>query len=156
MNSYNNPFETQQRVPLTKNYAEVFNETDYEGKSTIELESYARNLSNHLNTYLTQTPFPGALFDKLMARFEGLTSLLEKRYAASGASDRTGAKSRLEAASLRLESASAPKESVSTPPAKRRRVETPAHVVSTRKDVDSLRALKSSYTSSKGEEEEED
>lgn len=160
MNSYNSPFETQAKPVLNKNYAEVFNEEDYEGKNNIELESYSRNLHNYLKQLLPQNPFPAALFEKLETRLDGLTSMLERRYAASGVLDRTKAEERLQSISARLDQAPAvlppttPKLMIdeSPRPLKKRKVPEPAFVASIRKDVDALRDLRRSYQEKEEEE----
>lgn len=116
-NSWSSPFETYQKPPpLPRNYSEVFDPADYECKSNIELESYARNLHNTLINLLPQKPFPAALFDKLEKRFDGLTSMLTKRCAASGVcTDPTTARLRLSKIAERLDKAVPAMPSLSTP-----------------------------------------
>lgn len=103
-----NPFNYTPKPPLPRNYSEDFNPADYECKSNIELESYARNLHNYLNSLLPQNPFPAFLFEKLEKRLDGITSILQKRCAASGALNKDKAKQRLQTLGSRLDSAVVP------------------------------------------------
>lgn len=90
-----NPFATAQPV-YSKNYSEEFKEADYEGKTTVDIESYVRNLQGKLTEYLKEEIFPAALYDRLEKRQTGLISMLKKRYLASGVSTRNQARARLE------------------------------------------------------------
>jgi len=111
-----NPFNSphQQQAPLARNYAETFNAADYECKDSIELESYARNLHNYLNTLLPQKPFPAFLFEKLEKRLDGITSILQKRSLASHGLTADKAKERLRALDQRL-SGSTASDAISVP-----------------------------------------
>jgi len=91
--------------PLPKNYSDVFVPADYEHKDSVELESYARNLRNKLLEYLSQEPFPAFLFEKLERRLDGLTSILQKRSAASNVLSKEQATRRLSTLSARLDPA---------------------------------------------------
>lgn len=89
--NYHSPFgspsqHNYSRPPLPRNYSEIFDPAEYECKSDLDLESYARNLSNYLNKLLTETPFPAFLFEKLEKRYNGIISILKKRSAAKGVS----------------------------------------------------------------------
>lgn len=89
MTYYQSPFGSprqQAPPPLSRNYAEIFDPKDYECKSDLELESYARNLSNYLDKLLKDQPFPAFLFEKLETRFNGILSMLKSRSAAKGVS----------------------------------------------------------------------
>ena len=60
---YENPFNTGikymgGRPVLQRNYDEVFDASKYEGKDTIELETYARNLHNYLMDRDWETGLP--------------------------------------------------------------------------------------------------
>lgn len=161
------PFAYQTQKPLPRNYAEEFNEADYECKDSIELESYARNLSNYLNGLLTQTPFPANLFEKLEKRLNGIICLLQKRSAARGVLNKDQAKERLQALGRKLDATAIPTPSMTTPiamvdepdhPPKKRKI-SPC-IPQVRKDMEELRRLKRSYSDSQStqpvdEEEEE-
>lgn len=133
MNSfYQPPFGSpkQQAQPqLAKNYTEIFDERDYECKTDIELESYARNLSNYLNRLLTEMPFPAVLFDKLESRLNGILSMLKKRCAAKGVSTtKHSAEERLKRITASLDAISttqpsSPDDAEDHRPAKKRKFE---------------------------------
>lgn len=109
-----------------KNYSDTFVASDYECKTTIDLESYARNLRNTLMGLLSQTPFPGALFDKLEQRLDGITCILQKRYAVSNVSNAEQAKVKMEAISKRLDALVTVPNGMDTmpgPPLKKRKYE---------------------------------
>src|ERR1700760_542102 len=134
---FSSPLLTQQsyaRPPLPRNYSETFNAADYEKKDSIELESYARNLHNYLQTLLPQNPFPANLFDKLEKRLDGITSILQSRSLASGVLSRDAAKKKLERLGNRLESTAPVLPTLLTPqgmnddkkhPAKKRKLDAP-------------------------------
>lgn len=101
-----NPSQPQQQYQ-PRNYAEVFDERDYQCKTDIELESYARNLSNYLDKLLKDTPFPAFLFEKLEKRYNGILSILKKRSAAKGVSTTAGqARERLQRLNASLDALS--------------------------------------------------
>lgn len=164
----NSPFNTPQRNPLPRNYAEIFDPKDYECKDSIELESYARNLHNYMMSLLEQPRFPEFLFDKLEKRLDGVTSILQKRSAASGVFNKDKAKKRLQELSERMDNAVVPPPVFLAPgsmyldnkqPAKKRKIESPC-ISEVKKNMDSLRQLKRSYSDSQStqplDEEEED
>lgn len=82
---FGSPSQPQQQ-PLQRNYSEIFDPKQYECKTDIELESYARNLSNYLDKLLKDTPFPAFLFEKLEKRYNGILCMLKKRSAAKSVS----------------------------------------------------------------------
>lgn len=148
--------------PLARNYSETFDPQEYEAKDSIELESYARNLHNYLNSLLTQEPFPAFLFEKLEKRLDGITCILAKRCAASGALNKAKAKARLETLGQRLEPVSVPVDLPPTTP--RSMIDVKGHPPKKRKldcvrevkeDMDALRSLKDSYSTQEVEEEED-
>lgn len=157
-----NPFDyMSSKTPnLQRNYAETFKPEDYECKETLELESYQRNLRNYLLQLLQQDPFPAALFDKLEKRLDGIVSILEKRYLASGVSvNKRQAEEKLKALDQRLEKVNAAAtdlEKLEEPPAKRQRKD-PGYVEEVRKAKDALSKLKRAYSppASQMQEEEE-
>jgi len=163
----NSPFNVTSKPPLPRNYAETFDPAQYECKDSVELESYARNLHNYLKTLLEQNPFPQFLWDKLEKRLDGITSILEKRSLASGVSNKAAAEQRLQKLSDKINATaiSPPAHTsavgmldVNPRPTKRSRIE-PMYVRQVREDVDSLKALKMSYSDESTlpvEEEEED
>lgn len=110
MNNWSSPFGSpSQRTsqPLARNYSEVFDERDYECKSDLELESYARNLSNYLDKLLKDTPFPAFLFEKLEKRYNGILSILKRRSTAKGVSTTAGqARERLQRLNASLDALS--------------------------------------------------
>ncbi len=155
MNSpFGSPSPSQQSGPAPRNYAEVFDPRDYEGKSDIELESYARNLHNYIKTLLPQNPFPAILFDKLEKRLDGITSMLTKRYAAKGVLNRTQAKDRWEKLGQRLDAFAAEEPELLERPSKRQRVEPPCQK-EVREELEALRHLRKSYAEKQPEEEED-
>lgn len=161
MNSpYKNPFETKGTQPLPRNYSDVFNPEDYEWKDSIELESYARNLTNYLRQLLQQTPFPAFLFEKLEKRLDGITSILEKRSLASGALDKDKAKERLLALERKITPVAVTRmdsQEKLEPPIKKRRLD-PAYVEEVRACKNELDRIKKSYSPpcSQAEMEEEE
>lgn len=158
MNSpYQNPFETRRAQPLPRNYSEEFVAADYECKDSVELESYRRNLRNYLLSLLQQDPFPTFLFDKLEKRLDGITSILEKRSAASGALTKEAAQQRLKKLDERIQAADAmsqekPEEER---PAKRRRID-PQYVQEVRNAKNSLDLLRQQYAGQSQQQEEEE
>lgn len=84
-----------QCTPNTKNYSDTFVKSEYENKSSVELESYARNLANYLKTLLDQDPFPEFLFDKLEKRLDGIAEILSERKSAAGTRSKGEARNRL-------------------------------------------------------------
>lgn len=117
-------------APLPKNYSDTFNTEEYEAKSSLELESYARNLKNLLMSYLQQDPFPAFLFEKLEKRLDGITSILAKRSAASHVLNKDQARQRLQELSARIDPVSVDAELPATsramgvgPPLKKRKFE---------------------------------
>lgn len=146
----------QQHLP--KNYTEVFDERDYECKSDIELESYARNLSNYLNRLLTDMPFPAVLFEKLETRLNGILSMLKKRCAARGVSTtKQAAEERLKRMTASLDAVSTtqplspePEDCEDHRPAKKRKFEFNAEI---RRELKAERVRKANQE--KEEEEEE-
>lgn len=156
--AYKSPFEYTTQKPLVKNYAEIFDPKEYECKDSLELESYGRNLHNYLKTLLEQTPFPAFLFEKLEKRLDGITSILANRSAARGVLDKRAALKRLKDLGERIDSfAPVPIETGTEvePLAKRQRVD-PLYVQEVRKEADSLKTLRQSYSAGSREEEEED
>lgn len=162
----NSPFETRRSQPLPRNYSEEFVAADYECKDTLELESYQRNLRNYLLSLLQQDPFPAALFDKLEKRLDGIISILEKRYAASGVSvNKKAAEEKLKALDQRLEKISAAASSqekldvypddITPPPAKRQRKD-PGYVEEVRKAKDQHKKLKKTFSFNRSQMEEEE
>lgn len=110
---YGSPFGSPTPEPATrslpKNYSETFNAEDYECKTTVDLEAYARNLHNMLMDFLKQTPFPAALFNKLEVRLDGITSILQNRYRANAITTDIGtAEHRLRTLSARIAPVSIP------------------------------------------------
>lgn len=158
--------------PLQRNYADVFKPEDYECKDSVELESYARNLRNYMLQLLQQQPFPQFLFDKLEKRLDGITTILLKRSVANHVLDKKGAQERLNALDRRLQtiqpilSASTSPQGmldVNPAPLKKRKQSEPEHVQEVRRELNSLRQLKKSYSDSQStqpvdeeNEEEED
>lgn len=105
------PFYSPKSSNLARNYSDVFDPAEYECKSDLDLESYARNLSNYLNSLLPQIPFPAFLFNKLETRYNGVLCILKKRSAAKGVlTTRQEAEERLRALNAELDS------QMSTPP----------------------------------------
>ncbi len=160
--SHSSPFETFTPPQKQRNYSDIFDPKEYECKDSLELESYARNLHNYLMTLLPQTPFPAFLFEKLEKRLDGITSILQKRCAASGVLNKDQATKRLQSISDRL-AATAPKpplyqaegtmvDKTSHPPKKRKL----DFVKDIQKEAQSLRLLKASYNSEDTEEAEDE
>lgn len=162
--TYRNPFDDAPKGPLyqPRNYSDSFKPEEYESMSSIDMEAYARNLHNYLMTLLQQEPFPAFLFEKLEKRLDGLTSLLKKRSAASGALNKDKAKERIIALGKQLDQASpapVPMEDTDEPLPKRRRIDPPGYVKELVKENNALKDLKRSYgdsTQPVEEEEEED
>lgn len=168
----NTPPQPELKPALPRNYADVFRPEDYECKESLELESYARNLHNYLMTLLPQNPFPAFLFDKLEKRLDGITSILQKRSAQSGAFDKDKAKERLKqlGALLAPVEVTTPKARTMlddlgdrvikpafdnmTPPLPKKRKLDPDYVTQVRNDSEALKLLRNGY--SKGVEEEEE
>lgn len=168
--SYNSPFNVTSPKPLPRNYSDVFNAEEYECKESIELESYARNLHNYLNSLLPQTPFPAFLFEKLEKRLDGITCILQKRCQDQNGMNKDKAKQRLLVLSKRLDSTSLEPPSILPPttpiamidepdhPPKKRRLEAPC-VQDVRKALQEQRqqrAEQEKFTINDKEEEEED
>lgn len=100
---FGSPSSPQERRHLPKNYSEEFDPRQYECQTTVDLESYARNLHNMLMGFLKQNPFPAALFDKLEKRLDGITSILQNRYRANAITTDIGtAEHRLRTLSKRI------------------------------------------------------
>lgn len=169
MNSpYNSPFNVQSPKPLPRNYSETFNAEEYECKDSIELESYSRNLRNYLMGLLQQEPFPAFLFEKLEKRLDGITCILMKRSVANPVFDKEKAKAKMRALDRRLDTIAPAIPTQTTPqgmldepnhPPKKRKIESPC-ISDVKKEMEALRMLKRSYSSSQStlevdEEEEE-
>lgn len=163
---YGSPFGSPrqtQPAPLPRNYSEIFDPAEYECKTDVDLESYARNLSNYLNQLLTQQPFPAFLFDKLEKRLEGITSILKKRSTAKGVcATKQQAEERLKRLTASLDAVSStqpvsPEEDdlPPSPPYKKRKFESPGYVKEVQRAKDSLTLLQKSYSKDQDEEEED-
>lgn len=152
------PFNSSPKQTLNKNYSEVFDPAEYECKDTQDLESYRRNLHNMLMDYLKQTPFPAYLFDKLSKREEGIASILEKRYAASGVLNKEQAKKKLADLEARMNAVGTMQDE-NPVPLKKRKLD-PPYVEEVRTSMQQIRDLRSSgpnfIINDTTEEEEED
>lgn len=162
---YGSPFNTgysSPKAPLPRNYSDEFNPEEYECKSSIELESYQRNLLNYLKGLLSQDPFPAALFEKLEKRVDGITSILKKRYQEKKTMNLEQAKRRLEQLSAELAPSTSTAGSESTEdttedtrPMKKRKIE-PVYVQQVRQAMQETKNKDKFTFNEEAEEEEED